>query len=316
FMFDMVSSHGGAWLNAPKFKDRRRNLLRAMLEKKKVAVGRTDLTELETLEVIAHMIADVSLERWRDNVRVRKLWFVRGSGKVHGKFWDLARDFGVTDGPANFGSRTGAKELLEEWETDHLDKAGDADDLAREWEAFGDEQLLPWETSESAPEAFEDLALDEGPLEELEGGVEELCEEEDPDVPEAGEEEFVAGGVAPWGGSPPAPEGAWGESEEEGAYFPVETAYVEEEPAPSEEAWNEPEEEAGLGENELDASLGKTLYLPIRLSQVVPPKVGVFLPSGFRPTSAVDILVYFHGHIIPDCKTYPGEFNKAGMGYY
>ncbi len=103
FMFDLVSSHGGAWLNAKKFKGRHIQKLHDMLEKKKAEVGRTDLTELEKLEVIANMIADVSNEKWREKVRVRKLWFVRGSGKVHGRFWDLAKDFGVTDAPPDFG---------------------------------------------------------------------------------------------------------------------------------------------------------------------------------------------------------------------
>lgn len=102
FMFDLVSSHGGAWLNARKFKGRRRAVLRAMLKKKKGDVGRNELTEIETLEVIANMIADVSDERWRKKVRARKLWFVKGSGTVHGKSWDLAKDFGVTDALPNF----------------------------------------------------------------------------------------------------------------------------------------------------------------------------------------------------------------------
>jgi murein DD-endopeptidase MepM/ murein hydrolase activator NlpD len=257
FMFDLVSSHGGAWLNAPKFKERRRNLLRAMLEKKQAQVGRNDLTELETMEVIAHMIGEVSLEKWRDKVRVRKLWFVRGSGDVHEKSRDLARDFGVTDALPDFGTGTGSKEL-----------------------------------------------------------VEELCEEKDPGIPEDGEELFLSEHVAPWEESPPIPEETWVESEEEADYCPVETAYLDDQPAPSEETGHEAEERTEFGELELDASPGKTLYLPVQLSRDIPPEVGVFLPSGFRATAVVDILVYFHGHIIPLCKTDAGEFNKAGMEYY
>src|SRR5690606_3749563 len=38
FMFDLVSSHGGSWLNAPKFKGQRRKVLRSMLAKKKEQV--------------------------------------------------------------------------------------------------------------------------------------------------------------------------------------------------------------------------------------------------------------------------------------
>ena len=124
-MFDLVSSHGGAWLNAPKFKGRRRKVLHAMLEKKKTEVGRADLTEPQKLEVIANMIADVSSEKWREQVRVRKLWFVKGSGEVHGRFWDLAKDFGVTDAPLDFGNEPGLKEIREEQETSALPNPGD-----------------------------------------------------------------------------------------------------------------------------------------------------------------------------------------------
>ncbi len=119
FMFDLVSSAGGAWLNAAKFKGKRRELLRKMLADKKTRLGRGTLTELEKMEVIANMIADVSLEEWREKARVRKLWFVRGSGKVHGRFFDIKKDFGVTDDPPVFGAgaspRPSASELAGDW---------------------------------------------------------------------------------------------------------------------------------------------------------------------------------------------------------
>jgi hypothetical protein len=118
FMFDLVSSHGGAWLNAKKFKGKHRALLQRMLAAKKAALGRDTLTELEKMEVIANMIADVSLEEWRARVRVRKLWFARGSGKIHGSFYDIKKDFGITDNPPDFGAvastHPGASELA--WE--------------------------------------------------------------------------------------------------------------------------------------------------------------------------------------------------------
>jgi hypothetical protein len=103
FMFDLVSSHGGGWLNAPKFKGKHIALLRKMLAAKKAAVGRDMLTEREKMEVIANMIADVSLQEWRDRVRLRKLWFVRGSGTVHGSPYDIMKDFGITDNLPVFG---------------------------------------------------------------------------------------------------------------------------------------------------------------------------------------------------------------------
>ncbi len=69
-------------------------------------------------------------------------------------------------------------------------------------------------------------------------------------------------------------------------------------------------------ENEINVSPGQTLYLPIRLNKTVPPKVGVFIPSHFQPTDAVDLIVYFHGHIIKDCETFPAKFRGKGIEYY
>src|SRR5690606_29702390 len=79
------------------------------------------LSELEKLEVIANMIANASSSRWRERVRVRKLWFVTGTGKVHGRFWDLAKDFGVSDAPPDFG--TGRSLELEAELFDLLDES-------------------------------------------------------------------------------------------------------------------------------------------------------------------------------------------------
>jgi len=79
------------------------------------------------------------------------------------------------------------------------------------------------------------------------------------------------------------------------------------------------------GESEIDVKFGKTLYLPIRLSKTLLPKVGVFIPSGFQPTaaiknsrrfSAVDAIVFLHGHIYPCDKQGVGKFDKGGIEYY
>lgn len=107
FMFDLVSSHGPWWLNAPKFAGAREKMLAQRTAEKQKQLGRAP-NERETMEIIANFIADLSLPRWRNDVRVRKLWFVRGRGKVHGDDYDLAKDFGVTDGPADFRSSPGA----------------------------------------------------------------------------------------------------------------------------------------------------------------------------------------------------------------
>jgi hypothetical protein len=69
-------------------------------------------------------------------------------------------------------------------------------------------------------------------------------------------------------------------------------------------------------EREIDPTLGQTLYLPVQLNKTVPPQVGVFLPRSFQPTTAMDLIVYFHGHIIPDCKTDKHKFLAKGMEYY
>jgi len=70
-------------------------------------------------------------------------------------------------------------------------------------------------------------------------------------------------------------------------------------------------------EGEIDATLGKTLYLPIALSSDVIPRVGVFIPRGYQKSRAdVDIIVYLHGNIISACKTDPGAFTKTGIEYY
>lgn len=82
------------------------------------------------------------------------------------------------------------------------------------------------------------------------------------------------------------------------------------------EMFNEETDFSVYQESEIDAKHGKTHYLPIRLSKAVMPKIGVFLPAGFQKSAAVDIIVYFHGHIIPACQTYQSKFEKQGIEYY
>lgn len=114
FMFDLVSSHGGAWLDAPKFKGKRKALLRSMLAAKQAQTGQAALSERQKMEVIANMIADVSLPERRKRVRERKLWFVKGRGKVQSTEWDIKKNFGVTDAAPNFGTAASSSEY--EWE--------------------------------------------------------------------------------------------------------------------------------------------------------------------------------------------------------
>jgi hypothetical protein len=70
------------------------------------------------------------------------------------------------------------------------------------------------------------------------------------------------------------------------------------------------------GSGHLHASLGQTLYLPIKLNDTIPGKVGVFLPKSFRPDATINLIVYFHGHIISACQTNKTQFLAKGMEYY
>jgi len=74
--------------------------------------------------------------------------------------------------------------------------------------------------------------------------------------------------------------------------------------------------QAGEVEHELNIAQGKTIYLPTRPDSTLFRKVGIFIPSSFQPSAAVDLIVYFHGHIISGCKTCPSEFSKKGIEYY
>jgi hypothetical protein len=82
----------------------------------------------------------------------------------------------------------------------------------------------------------------------------------------------------------------------------------------------ESEEESEYEEQQLNASQGKTIYLPVKLNNTILPKVGVFIPNRFHLNTAINLIVYFHGMITKkenlDCKTYPNEFSEGGIEYY
>jgi hypothetical protein len=80
FMFDAVSSHGKGWLTK-KYKgnvEKRRELLRPRLAALEAMYGKGKVPEGDVLLAIADVLAATSSERWRDNVRRRKQWFVTG----------------------------------------------------------------------------------------------------------------------------------------------------------------------------------------------------------------------------------------------
>jgi hypothetical protein len=55
-------------------------------------------TEIEVarLRIIANRRADAAKPKWREDVRARKLTIGNGEGVVHGKFYNLADDYGIT----------------------------------------------------------------------------------------------------------------------------------------------------------------------------------------------------------------------------
>lgn len=91
-MFDNVTQNGSAWLRVKN----RHALVQQLRVAREQQLGR-GLTEREFLAVIANVVADTVLPRWRENVRRRRMTIVEGRGRVHGRDFDLEREFGLTD---------------------------------------------------------------------------------------------------------------------------------------------------------------------------------------------------------------------------
>jgi hypothetical protein len=108
-MFDIVTQSGAGWLTCKKPACKKRA---PMIEQQRTAkqqqLGRS-LTEREMLTIIANVVADTSLPKWRERVRIRKMSIVQGSGKV--------KQFGLTDRPWESASGTTQQEFLFETET-------------------------------------------------------------------------------------------------------------------------------------------------------------------------------------------------------
>jgi SH3-like domain-containing protein len=64
---------------------------------RKEAELKRSLTEKEFLEIIANRRAEASKPRWVEDVRSRKLTIAKGRGNVHGKYYDLDQEFGLSD---------------------------------------------------------------------------------------------------------------------------------------------------------------------------------------------------------------------------
>lgn len=91
-VFDNVTQDGPGWL---KVKNRAALIQQRRAEMEK-QLGRT-LIEREFLEVIANVIADTVKPKYKTKVLQRRMTIVQGHGTVHGEYYDLERDFGLTD---------------------------------------------------------------------------------------------------------------------------------------------------------------------------------------------------------------------------
>jgi hypothetical protein len=92
-MFDNVTQNGPRWLGPQRL---------AAIQKRsadgRAAQGR-GVSERELLGIVANVVADTVLPRWREDVRRRRMTIVNGTGVVHGTRFDLGRQFGLTDQP-------------------------------------------------------------------------------------------------------------------------------------------------------------------------------------------------------------------------
>jgi hypothetical protein len=89
-LFDIVTQHGAAW---PQKRNRRE-----LIERRRAAFEREQgraPNEQELMRIIVDVIVATVAERWRENVRRRRMTILDGRGTVHGHEFDLARDFGI-----------------------------------------------------------------------------------------------------------------------------------------------------------------------------------------------------------------------------
>jgi len=112
FMFDAVASHGKWWL-VKKFArvEKRRVLVEQALKTLAARFGAGRIPESEVLLAIADVLATTSAQRWADNVRQRKRWFVTGQ---HPRKRELAGLDPSADVPYTTSKSTADKEALEE----------------------------------------------------------------------------------------------------------------------------------------------------------------------------------------------------------
>jgi hypothetical protein len=100
-MFDNVTQNGPAWLDVPHHHPRRR-MLQDRKAQREHTLGRA-LNEHELLELIANLVAETANQRWREDVRRRRMAIVNGVGMVHGINFNLGARFGLSDQPWTAG---------------------------------------------------------------------------------------------------------------------------------------------------------------------------------------------------------------------
>ncbi len=86
--FDIITQNGG--IAAPTMETIKREIAELPAQPDFAT------TEQAKLEIIANRRADAAKAAWREDVRKRKLTIAQGSGEVHGRFYDLAGQYGIT----------------------------------------------------------------------------------------------------------------------------------------------------------------------------------------------------------------------------
>jgi len=87
-MFDIAVQNGSIKPSVAKIIATKMGVFNAISDQK----GR----EWEIMKAVANAVAEASNPRWVEDVRKRKLCIANGTGTVHGRTYNLARDFDIT----------------------------------------------------------------------------------------------------------------------------------------------------------------------------------------------------------------------------